>query len=160
MTTQHNAPQPHNPTSAHEILLEARSTLTSIKGLVRGENAALENTRNKQNLPLLEAALPEKKKLSLRLERLINALKQQRATIQSDAELKASADAFNEDMKAFQDDALKNLNKLRAAHKLRADFIGMVKDTVMRQGASQTYGANGNMSENTGPTRSVMGKSV
>ncbi len=159
MTMQQHMPE-QAPQTPLEILTEAKSTLTSIKGLVRGENAALQNTRNKQNLPLLEAALPEKKKLSLRLERLINALKQQRESIQSDAELKAAADAFQADMQAFQEDAIKNLNKLRAAHKLRADFIGMVKDTVMKRDASQTYGASGSMSENTGPTRTVMGKSV
>lgn len=153
-----NTPTPQK--SPMELMQEAQMTITSIKKLIEEENLVMARNQTQLRMQQLEDTLPEKKKLSIRLEHILNTLKTHKDTIKEDPTLKATAHSLNKNIESFKDDALQNLTKLRAAHQIRADFITMVKDTVMKLDANQTYGANGSMSHNTGPTRTVMEKSV
>ena len=125
-----------------EQMSDARATCRELLHLLAAENAGL----NTSSVAEVETRLQSKRRLTLRLEVLLKDLKSRRAEWTARKDAQELALRLAEEVSAFQDMAKKNLELLRAAHQLRADMVGMIRDTLEAQAPRvQTYGRYGNL---------------
>ncbi|MCP5405306.1 MAG: hypothetical protein H6922_03680 [Pseudomonadaceae bacterium] len=133
-------------------MMEARQACRDLMGLMVEENNGL--TRNSTHE--VETRLQLKKRLALRLEKLLADIKSQRADFRGNREVENLAVRLAEEIAVFQDIAAKNELMLRAAHRLRADVVAVIRDTIeASQPRVQTYNAHGASTVGTAGTTVV-----
>lgn len=138
-----------------EQMLEARDTCRELATLLMEEN---NNLSHSTKLDAVETRLAMKKRLSLRLEKLVQEIKGQRDMWKASPKAQNLAIQLAEEIKLFQELSAKNVAALKAAHQLRADIVAVIRDTLeAQQPKVQTYNRTGTLT--TGPsTTSVVVK--
>jgi hypothetical protein len=134
------------PPGILEQMHEARVTCQELIGLLRDENGNL----HKQRLEVLEARLDLKKRLTLRLEKLVQEIKAGKAVWSGNPQARTVAQELAHEMAAFQEVAQRNLTELKAAHKIRADIIAIIKDTFEAAQTPLSYSKDGALSRGGG----------
>lgn len=133
-------------------MMEASQTCRELMGLMLEENDNLQH----QNLAHTEARLLMKKRLALRLEKLLVDIKAHKNDLRGNRNVENMAVKLAEEIDVFRTIASKNEVMLRAAHKLRADIVEMIRDTLeAQQPRVTTYNAGGYVQHGTGGTRVV-----
>ena len=128
--------------SAPEALNLARATCHELRALLLEENVSLTQFSTEQS----ERRLQDKKRLTLRLEQLLAYIRRTRPDWQEQTSLTNLANLLAEELQHFQQLAHRNGLLLQAAHRLRADLVLTIKDTLTsRQPQAQLYGANGTL---------------
>ncbi|PIZ31615.1 MAG: hypothetical protein COY40_01530 [Alphaproteobacteria bacterium CG_4_10_14_0_8_um_filter_53_9] len=137
-------------------MIDARTTCRELAKLLLEENHALHKGGAAEN----EARLNLKKRLSVRLEKLVQDIKGQRDKWHTNALAARTANELAADIAVFTDLARKNELMLRAAHQIRADIVGVIRDAMDAQSPRvQTYGRSGTMNTSSAGVR-VLAKEV
>lgn len=142
----------NQPTTAREVFQQTREACAELTALLVEENAAL----HRHNGKLVEEKLHHKKRLVLRLEQMLAAIKRSSSLWKTDAVAQDMARRLGQEMARFQVLARQNAAALNAAHQLRADLVMAVRNELeSRVSKPQLYGATGQMSQVEGSTRLV-----
>lgn len=138
-------------------MLDARHTCRELAALLLEENTTISAANGATHA---EARLQLKKRLSIRLEKLVQDIKNQRSQWQGNSMAVHTAGQLAEEFSHFQQLARQNEVLLRAAHQIRADIVSVIRDTIdAQQPRVQTYGKSGNLNNSTSGVR-VMAKEV
>ncbi len=131
-------------TNPHALLEDAHIACTDLKSLLIEENDSLRQHR----IELVEKNLKDKRKLSLKLENVLNNVKKNKEHLADDTQTLSYVKSLQEEIDSFQNMARQNLTLLQAAHQTRADFIDMVRLAVSaEQPKSTTYNNEGTVSD-------------
>jgi hypothetical protein len=134
-----NTPTTQTPDLLSQMT-DARTTCRDLLTILIEENQTL----SQHKASAVEARLQLKKRLSLRLEKLLFDIKAQRAAIKGNPQAATLAVQLAEEIRVFQDYAVKNVELLKAAHHIRADIVAVIRDTIEAESPKvTTYGRGG-----------------
>ena len=121
-------------------MLEASQTCRELMGVMLEENEAL----HRNQTTTTQMRLDLKKRLALRLETLLADIKSQKDSVRGNRSAENVAVRLAEEIDMFRKLASQNETMLRAAHRIRADIVAMIRDTIeASQPRVTTYNANG-----------------
>lgn len=142
---------PHQPGIVIQMM-EASQTCRDLMGLMLEENQGLARHSTAQS----EARLLNKKRLALRLEKLLSDIKGHKDNFRGNRTVENVALRLSEEIEAFRTLAAQNEMMLRAAHKIRADMLVMIRDTIeAAQPRVTTYNAYGALKHGSAGTTVV-----
>lgn len=140
----------NQPQTAQEVFAHTRSTCHELMALLAEENTAL----RKHDAKLVEARLHHKKRLALRLEQMLAALKRSASLWKADANAQVQAQRLAQEVAQFQQLSQQNTALLQAAHQLRADLVVAIRNELeARAPKARLYGSSGEISPAHGGTR-------
>lgn len=121
------------------------------------ENQALEA----RDIETIEDATKTKRHLGAKLETLLRDIKMQKEAIRLDTAAFTDLQNLQLAIDAYQVKARKNVVMLSAAHEATAQFLGMVRQAVIRlKPKVTTYGNAGQVQENSSGSTSLLNKEV
>lgn len=144
-------------TNPHDLVKQAIATCNAFCEHLDFENKALEE----QDIATVEEATKTKRHLGAKLETLLKDVRTEREAIKANAGAMTELQNLQVAIDNYQSKARKNVVMLSAAHEATAQFLGMVRQAVMKlKPKATTYGKQGEMTDHGVGSTSLLNKNI